>query len=100
MRGVVSLAAALALPITCSNGQPFHYRDLLIFLTIAVIASTLIIQGITLPAIVKMFEFEPDAYNSEEAERKARLALSAKQCDALTNSHALKDIDLEDPDFA
>lgn len=97
MRGVVSLAAALALPITCSNGQPFPYRDLLIFLTIAVIASTLIIQGITLPAIVKMFEFEPDAYNSEEAERKARLALSREAVRRIDELARAEDIDLDDP---
>ncbi|MBP9092027.1 Na+/H+ antiporter [bacterium] len=97
MRGVVSLAAALALPLTCSNGQAFPYRDLLIFLTIAVIASTLIIQGITLPAIVKMFEFEPDAYNPEEAERKARLALSREAVRRIDELARAESIDLEDP---
>lgn len=97
MRGVVSLAAALALPITCSQGQPFPYRDLLIFLTIAVIASTLIIQGITLPTIVKMFEFEPDAYSPEEAERKARLALSREAVRRIDELARAENIDLEDP---
>ncbi|MBP6747769.1 Na+/H+ antiporter [bacterium] len=97
MRGVVSLAAALALPLTCSNGQAFPFRDLLIFLTIAVIASTLIIQGITLPAIVKMFEFEPDAYNPEEAERKARLALSREAVRRIDELARSESIDLEDP---
>ncbi len=38
MRGVVSLAAALALPLTTADGQPFPFRELLIFLTIVVIA--------------------------------------------------------------
>ncbi|MFA6209264.1 MAG: Na+/H+ antiporter [Candidatus Obscuribacterales bacterium] len=97
MRGVVSLAAALALPLTCSNGQAFPYRDLLIFLTIAVIVSTLILQGITLPSIVKMFEFEPDAYNSEEAERKARLALSREAVRRIDELARSENIDVEDP---
>jgi hypothetical protein len=62
-----------------------------------VIASTLIIQGITLPAIVKMFEFEPDAYNSEEAERKARLALSREAVRRIDELARSEEIDLDDP---
>lgn len=76
MRGVISLAAALALPQTCANGAPFPYRDLLIFLTIVVICSTLILQGITLPSLVKQFAFEPDHHDLESEERKTRLFLS------------------------
>ncbi|CAN5586068.1 Na+/H+ antiporter [soil metagenome] len=97
MRGVVSLAAALALPLTCNNGEAFPYRDLLIFLTIAVISSTLIIQGITLPAIVKLFEFEPDAYNAAEAERNARLVLSREAVRRIDELARSENIDLEDP---
>jgi CPA1 family monovalent cation:H+ antiporter len=53
MRGSVSLAAALALPLTTDAGAPFPERDLLIFLTFAVIFATLVIQGLTLPAVIK-----------------------------------------------
>ncbi len=97
MRGVVSLAAALALPLTCTNGDLFPYRDLLIYLTIAVIASTLLMQGITLPYLVKIFEFEPDNYNAEEAERKLRLALSREAVRSIDALARERQLDLEDP---
>jgi NhaP-type Na+/H+ or K+/H+ antiporter len=48
LRGVVSLAAAFAVPLTAGNG-PFPYRDLILFLTFAVIVATLVVQGLTLP---------------------------------------------------
>jgi len=97
MRGVVSLAAALALPLTCVNGDQFPYRDLLIYLTVAVIASTLVMQGITLPYLVKILEFEPDQYNAEEAERKLRLALSREAVRSIDSLARERNLDLEDP---
>ena len=53
MRGGVSLAAALALPLTIDGGGPFPQRDLIIFLTCCVIFATLVLQGITLPALIR-----------------------------------------------
>lgn len=53
MRGAVSLAAALALPLTTHAGDPFPQRDLIIFLTFGVIFATLVIQGLTLPALIR-----------------------------------------------
>ena len=53
MRGVVSLAAALALPLTLPSGEPFPGRNLLIFLTFAVILATLVGQGLSLPLIIR-----------------------------------------------
>jgi monovalent cation/hydrogen antiporter len=53
MRGVVSLAAALALPLTIESGDPFPARDLLQFLTFAVILATLVGQGLTLPWLIR-----------------------------------------------
>jgi len=52
MRGVVSLAAALALPAFLADGRPFPQRDLLIFLTFFAIIVTLVLQGLTLPPLV------------------------------------------------
>jgi CPA1 family monovalent cation:H+ antiporter len=52
MRGVVSLAAALSIPVVMENGQPFPHRDLILFITFIVILATLIIQGLTLPALI------------------------------------------------
>ncbi|MGE8378643.1 MAG: Na+/H+ antiporter [Sphingobacterium sp.] len=53
MRGVVSLAAALSIPVTLDNGLPFPHRDLILFITFVVILVTLILQGLTLPALIK-----------------------------------------------
>jgi CPA1 family monovalent cation:H+ antiporter len=53
VRGLVSLAAALAIPLTIANGNPFPYRDLILFLTFVVILVTLIGQGLALPAVIR-----------------------------------------------
>ncbi len=54
MRGAISLAAALALPQALDSGAPFAQRDLLIFVTVGVIAITLVGQGLTLPLLLRM----------------------------------------------
>ncbi|HEY1187848.1 MAG TPA: Na+/H+ antiporter [Gemmata sp.] len=53
MRGAVSLAAALALPLTTASGKPFPGRDLIQLLTFAVIFATLVGQGLTLPLLIR-----------------------------------------------
>jgi len=53
VRGVVSLAAALAIPLTLANGQPFPHRDLILFVTFGVIVITLVGQGLMLPLVVR-----------------------------------------------
>ena len=53
MRGVVSLAAALALPAALANGTPFPQRDLILFLTFSVLFLTLVGQGLTLPPLIR-----------------------------------------------
>jgi monovalent cation/hydrogen antiporter len=72
MRGAVSLAAALALPLTTDAGRPFPNRPLIIFLTFGVIFGTLVLQGLTLPAVVKTLGIE-DEGRAEKEEAKARL---------------------------
>lgn len=72
MRGVVSLAAALALPMTIQNGSPFPGRDLILFLTFVVILATLVVQGFSLPAIIRWVGVEDDL-SMEREEREARL---------------------------
>lgn len=72
MRGVVSLAAALALPVTLSNGQSFASRDLIVFLTFSVILATLVLQGLSLPFLVKWLKVVDDG-GAEREENKARL---------------------------
>lgn len=53
MRGVVSLASALSVPILTPAGQPFPYRDLILFITFIVILITLVFQGLTLPWLIR-----------------------------------------------
>jgi CPA1 family monovalent cation:H+ antiporter len=72
MRGAVSLAAALAIPLTTDAGTPFPARDLLIFLTFSVIFATLVLQGLTLPAVIRRLRVESDGSEDRE-ELRARL---------------------------
>jgi monovalent cation/hydrogen antiporter len=73
MRGAVSLAAALALPLTTDSGASFPERDLIIFLSFAVILFTLVVQGLTLPALIRRLGIEED--DAEEREEfAARIA--------------------------
>jgi len=53
MRGVVSLAAALAIPIALDNGTAFPQRNLILFITFVVILLTLVVQGLTLPLLIR-----------------------------------------------
>ena len=72
MRGVVSLAAALALPLTIQGDLPFPGRDLILFLTFIVILVTLVVQGLSLPPLIRWLGVKGD--NSvEKEEREARL---------------------------
>jgi CPA1 family monovalent cation:H+ antiporter len=73
MRGAVSLAAALAVPLTVDGGAPFPDRDLLIFLTYAVILSTLLLQGLTLPAVIRALGVTAEDGDARYWESKARL---------------------------
>lgn len=61
MRGVVSLATALALPLSISWGQEFPYRDLITFLALTLIVFTLVVQGLTLPLLLRKLtlSFDP-----------------------------------------
>ena len=72
MRGAVSLAAALALPLTTDAGAPFPDRDLVIFLTFGVILGTLAVQGMTLPQLIGLLGLEDDG-KAEKEEAKARI---------------------------
>ncbi|MCF6131943.1 Na+/H+ antiporter [Flavobacterium wongokense] len=55
MRGVVSLAAALSIPVHMSDGSPFPQRNLILFITFMVILLTMVVQGLTLPYIIRKF---------------------------------------------
>jgi monovalent cation/hydrogen antiporter len=79
MRGIVSLAAALALPLTTAQGTPFPFRDEVILLTFGVILSTLVLQGLSLTPLIRWLRLgHDDSLDIEEAfarEAAARAAL-------------------------
>ena len=71
LRGVVSLAAAQAVPVMAGDG-PFPHRDLLLFLTVVVILSTLVFQGLTLRPLIRILRLPPDQ-SAEHEHLMARL---------------------------
>ena len=73
MRGGVSLAAALAIPLTIEGGAPFPGRDIIIFLASCVILTTLVLQGLTLPLLIKLVGLEDDGAEAAREEAKARI---------------------------
>ena len=72
MRGAVSLAAALALPLATDAGDAFPSRELIIFLTFGVIFASLVVQGLSFPALLKVLGVE-DEGRAEKEENKARI---------------------------
>ncbi|MGH3266589.1 MAG: cation:proton antiporter [Trebonia sp.] len=80
-RGAVSLAAAVAVPMTTLSGAPFPDRSLLIFIVTVVILVTVLVQGSTLPAVVRWANMPEDASHAEEVQlarcRGAQAALAA-----------------------
>jgi monovalent cation/hydrogen antiporter len=87
MRGAVSLAAALAIPLTISSGAPFPERDLILFLTFCVILVTLVPQGLSLPYLVRRLGLAgEDTEEHEETEARLRAAEAAlEKIDELEN---------------
>jgi NhaP-type Na+/H+ or K+/H+ antiporter len=78
MRGAVSLAAALALPLQTDAGDPFPGRDLVLFLTFAVILFTLVVMGLTLPLVIAWLGLEDDGVEDrEDAEARIQGAAAA-----------------------
>lgn len=73
MRGVVSLAAALSIPFYLDNGEVFPQRNLILFITFIVILLTLVIQGLTLPFLIKRAKLKEIDYPQPEDEVSAYL---------------------------
>jgi len=79
MRGVVSLAAALSIPVQLADGSAFPQRNLILFITFVVILLTLLIQGLTLPYLIKkmdVFIYDDDLLSEEEADHYVRKQLA------------------------
>jgi CPA1 family monovalent cation:H+ antiporter len=69
VRGIVSLAAALAIPFAAADGAPFPARDLILFLTFSVILVTLVGQGLLLPWVIRMLGLAKAGDNERRADR-------------------------------
>lgn len=97
MRGVVSLAAALAIPVTLDNGSDFPYRNLILFISFVVILLTLLVQGLTLPYFIKhggVFDSSMDKPEEETMQevkqglQKHTYAFLKEKCDNELHDHA------------
>lgn len=77
MRGVVSLAAALALPLTLPSGAAFPQRNLILLLTFVVIFVTLVLQGLSLPHLIRWLGIKDDGL-AEKEEHELRVYLAGK----------------------
>ena len=98
VRGVVSLAAALAIPLTLASGAAFPYRDLILFVTFGVIIITLVGQGLMLPFVVRWLGFgrhvEDERRRELEIELAVRsdaLAMVRRRMDSLAAERELSD---------
>jgi CPA1 family monovalent cation:H+ antiporter len=98
MRGIVSLASALAVPLLLANGAPFPYRTEIIVITMCVIMMTLVVQGLTLAPIVRAFDFAPETLHDEE-ERLARLEAARRGAEALEDASREAWVDARDVEW-
>ncbi len=99
IRGVVSLAAALAIPYVMANGQPFPHRDMILFIVFGVIVITLIGQGLMLPSVVHWLGLSTigKKEHAEEIERELRARQEAleqvtKRLEKAIADHELPDV--------
>ena len=93
IRGVVSLAAAMALPLTIANDSPFPNRELIIFLTFSVIFATLVMQGLTLRPLIKWLGLKPDNQAVKD-EEEARLRIASGLIEHIEENYSLIGDDL------
>lgn len=87
MRGAVTLAAALAVPQLTDAGDEFPGRDLIIFLAFCVILFTLVVQGLSLPGVIRMLGLKSDG-DAEREESVARIRASEAAIDRLAELEA------------
>jgi CPA1 family monovalent cation:H+ antiporter len=87
MRGIVSLAAALALPLALPGGAPFPHRDLIIFLTFVVIVATLVGQGLTLTPLIRRLKVG-STWSLHDEQLRVRAAMSTAALGAIDRALA------------
>ncbi|MDZ4710874.1 MAG: Na+/H+ antiporter [bacterium] len=79
MRGVVSLASALSIPLLASGNNPFPHRNLILFITFIVIFITLVIQGLSLPLLIRLLKLEEIDGEISEAEQETGINVYLKK---------------------
>lgn len=82
MRGVVSLAIAFSIPLTVHGGEPFPGRNLILFLTFTTVIGTLVVQGVSLPPLIRLLKFPARDVQAEtlaEANAQAQASRAAEQ---------------------
>ena len=84
-RGVVSLAAALALPFTLQNGEDFPKRHSILLLAFSVIMITLVVQGLTLPLLIKLLKIKPATILLQKEESDLSLVLTESSLQYINN---------------
>jgi CPA1 family monovalent cation:H+ antiporter len=77
MRGVISLAAAIAVPQVLANGETFGQRNMIIFLTFSVILVTLVLQGLTLPPLIRMLGLAAVSSRNDEEQEARKIMLES-----------------------
>jgi monovalent cation/hydrogen antiporter len=96
MRGVVSMAAALSLPLVLPGGAAFPHRNLIIFITFCVILVTLVLLGFSLPWVIRKLKIEPYSIAAEEYQIRTRVVSTTIQHIeenlSLVNADLLKNI--------
>jgi monovalent cation/hydrogen antiporter len=97
MRGVVSLAAALSIPILIAHQHAFPYRNLILFITFVVILVTLVFQGLTLPWVIKKIGLTDESAGGQEHQQELniRKAIAKTSLQFLERDHS-KELELNE----
>lgn len=97
MRGVLALAAAMSLPFTLKNGAPFPGRNLIIFLSFCAIFATLVIQGLSLPALIRSLGLPAIAgHQEEELARREMIAAALQSLERMRDESGREQAEIRD----
>lgn len=92
MRGVVSFAAVFALPVILQDGAAFPQRNLLVFLTLVIIVTSVLGQGLTLPTLIRRLRLPASVHPDQEAQRDAEQEAEARHAAATAALHRLDEL--------
>lgn len=92
IRGVVSLAAALAIPLVSDNGYPFRFRDEILFITFTVILFTLIVQGGLLPYVARWLKVSADEHEEKALDVAARKRIAATAIEHIEEHYSMGEV--------